>query len=775
MRMITDLNNDWLFVDSDIIGAQGNKTQDTDWAHVTIPHDWAINSKIDPPEDFLEADLIHPSGYRWKAWQGFFDRYGVGWYRNHISFTKAERHFIEFDGVFHECDVYLNGQFLGHHHYGYTSFNFEVTDYVKEEDNVLAIRVDNSFEHLSDRWYSGCGIYRPVKIISTDKTRIKRHGIIINDTEITNDVAKISVEVNLDGKVAKGDKIKAVLYNESGIAAEHICKASAQTRVAISIQNPKLWSTENPNLYNIDIDLIVDDNLADRESLRYGFRKIDINAKEGIKLNGEKVDIKGVNLHHDLGALGTAWNKQIARKRLNTLKEIGCNSIRTAHNPPAKELLDLCDEMGFLVIEEVFDKWETLRYGLIYDKCWQDDLTEMIMRDLNHPCVFCWSVGNEVNNQAKDDMLERLKNLTTKARQLDSSRPITYAMEPHVFDSAQQSMTPAQKAGLVQKIYKHVDIVCGNYQEHLYAEYHKLMPEMVYIGGEAYAFFHNDIHQNPAFTDKNPWLDVLENDFVLGQYLWPGIDYLGEAIWPSRMWSSGVIDSTSHIKEIGYLTKSLWSDRPVVHMSIYDDSLKNMKENSSWGFPPMAGHWNYEHKSRPYLKAFIFTNCDKVSLTINSKLVKYIDTSFKPKGYIETYVPNTPGEVVIAGYIDDKIVSCHRIQTATKPSNIELKLLNDYDNIDIAMVEAKVVDKQGVLCPHFDETLTFLSDNLKFIAADSGDTCDHTPFASNTRHALGGRCIAYFKVNKEISGKITVLSEDMSASINLKTFKESNI
>jgi beta-galactosidase len=495
-----------------------------------------------------------------------------------------------------------------------------------------------------------------------------------------------------------------------------------------------------------------------------------MDAKNGLRVNGEKIKLKGVNLHHGLGAIGAAWNKGLMKQRMLTLKEIGCNAIRTCHNPPASELLDLCDEMGFLVMDEAFDKWKTLRYGLIFDECWQEDLLEMINRDRNHPCVFCWSVGNEVHNQAKEDMLKTLAMLAERTKQEDPSRPVTYAMEPHVFDDEQRKMSPAEKAKLTQKIEKHVDIVSGNYHEQYYDEYHKLMPDMMFIGTETLPFFRNDVYGNTSFLHKNPWFDVAENDFVLGQFIWPGIDYLGEAVWPARMWSGGIIDSTGRIKERGYLTQSLWSTKPMVHISIYDESAKDMRENGAWGAPPMAGHWNIQHKSRPFIKAFLFTNCEKAAVLVNEKLIKTIDTSNMENGYLEIYLPNIPGVLSAKGIIDE-IAACEYIlKTAGDPDHIEMALENDIGDecMDIAMVSSKVVDKNGVLCSHYDGAITFLASGAQIIATDSGDPTDHTPYKSNTRKPLCGRCTAFLKLSHKSAVNVSAQSGNMKESFKFE-------
>lgn len=769
MKIVQEINDNWLFHMEDDPAANNTDYDDSSWQQIDVPHDWAINSKVDPPANFAEADLISPSGYRWQAWQGFFDRYGVARYHKYIEFPAAARHFLEFDGVFQECDVYLNGHLLGHHHYGYTSFGFEVTAYVEDGLNLISVRVDNSREHLCDRWYSGCGIIRPVKLISTCGTRIRRHGIVVKTTHVSAQSAMFDVNIALDGSRDDRHRLQVAVSGRDGVViAQQVKNITEINGFSFVVDAPLLWSTETPNLYQIEVMLFEDGKIIDTEKLLYGFRDIRISAQNGFEINGRRIKLKGVNIHHDLGAIGAAWNKGIMRMRLQTLKSIGCNAIRTSHNPPASELLSLCDEIGFLVIDESFDKWDTLRYGLIFEKCWEEDLTEMIRRDRNHPCIFCWSVGNEVNNQAKDDMIAILAMLSAKARELDDSRFITYCMEPHVFVEEQRQMTPEQKAKLAEKIAAHVDILSGNYHEQYYSAYHQLMPDMVYIASETYPFFQNSLYQVPAYIDRNPWLDVCDNNFVLGEFIWPGIDYLGEANWPARMWSGGIIDSTSHIKETGHMTKAFWSVQPVVHLSIYDESVPDMRENSAWGAPPLAGHWNFAHKTRPFVRGYVFTNCQQVLVTINEKPVKEIMVNPADRGYTDIYLPNIPGELKVYGYIDGKEVCSYSLKTAGEPDHLELAVMNRDDlTADILVVEARIVDVDEVVCPHYTKNITFLSEGGCFLGCDNGDPTDHTPYAANTRRAVAGRCTGLFKVELDTACKITAISANLASSIEI--------
>ncbi len=354
--------------------------------------------------------------------------------------------------------MYCNNKLVGGHHYGYSSFSCLV------ESGVIAVKVDNSPKHGADRWYSGCGIYRPVTLTICNLLHVSQYGIIIVTELLDDNKAEVKVKINIDNKSGKKQKAEVVVNltdaNSNIIASNMLpieinSNDKKQYQTAMIIENPSLWDINSPNLYDCQVKILRDDIITDELNEPFGIRRIEFVPHKGLFLNNRNVKIKGVNLHHDLGVVGSAWNKAIAKDRLETLKAIGCNAIRTSHNPPASELLDLCDQMGFLVMDEAFDKWDTLRYGKIFEENWQDDVSIMVARDRNHPCIIMWSIGNEVNHQGHPDMIDRLKKLSGWVKKLDKNRPVTFAMEPHGFDVNQIRMTPLQKAQLTRKMLEH--------------------------------------------------------------------------------------------------------------------------------------------------------------------------------------------------------------------------------------------------------------------------------------------------------------------------------
>lgn len=777
MRYKKILNDKWKFCEGDFPDAQSLNVDDKSWHNIKVPHDWAINRALVHREADVQLSLNiledDPKSTYASA-QGFYDRWGVGWYRKKLDLNleKNQVAYINFDGVFHESTVYLDGHEIGGRRYGYSAFCVPV------KSGALAVRVDNSPEHAADRWYSGCGIYRPVTLTVCDRLHVKEWGITIVSEHITEHKADTTVKVDISNeyKLDKAAEIKVEILSPSGkLCAKETLQtivsadSNAQVDFSLKVKTPEFWDITNPALYICKVSILKDGELVDSVEENFGIRKVEFIPKKGFYLNGRSVKIKGVNLHHDLGIMGAVWNKAIARDRLQKLKEIGCNAIRTAHNPPAAEFLDLCDEMGFLVMDEAFDKWDTLRYGEIFEECWMQDIDTMIARDKNHPSIIMWSVGNEVYHQAHDDMIERLKMLSDRVREKDSSRPVTFAMEPHCFDSKQIPLSHGEKAALTKKMYEHVDIISGNYNEQWYDAYHKLMPNALILGTETYPFYRGHGNTNEGYFPQNPWLDC-DKDYVIGQFIWAGIDYLGEAVgcggWPVRGWAGGLIDTAGQIKPKAHLTRSLWQEEPMVFMAICDDTLKNPMEPLFWSSPKWATGWNFEHLGVTAVRMNVFTNCESVEIRVNEASVITRYAKDFSGGYMEMFVPWQRGEVTAIGFNGNDEVCRQTYKTSKEPSKIQLHshVLKEKDESEILRIEAKAVDKDGTICYGYDKKITFsFSDNLKLLGVDNGDLTDHTLYCDATRTMLHGSCVAFFKADDDGLKRVEVITEDSLA------------
>ena len=771
MRNTFKMNEGWKFIEGDNESAKTTNFDDGSLKKISIPHDWAIerplvlrHADIQLSLNILDDDL--KASYA--SAQGFYDRWGVGWYRKKLDFDLAENEvaYINFDGIFHESTVYLDEEEIGGRRYGYSAFSVPVNS------GMLAVRVDNSPEHAADRWYSGCGIYRPATLTVCDKLHVAEWGVTIVSENIDAQGADVTVKADIHNeyKNAIDAEAEAVIIDPKGdICAKSLVDIKigegdkCEAIFNIKVDAPELWDVDSPQMYTCRINIVKDATVVDSTDEKFGIRKVELIPRKGLFLNGRSIKIKGVNLHHDLGAFGAAWNKAIARDRFEALKSIGCNAIRTSHNPPSAEFLDLCDEMGFMVMDESFDKWDTLRYGEIFQECWKQDIAAMIQRDKNHPSIIMWSVGNEVYHQGHDDMIERLKSLIDYARSLDETRPVTFAMEPHCFDSEQIPLPPKEKALLTKKMHEYTDIIACNYHEQWYDEYHKLMPDSLILGTETYPFYRGYENTNGGYLPQNPWLDC-KDDYVIGQFIWAGIDYLGEAVgcggWPVRGWAGGIIDTAGQIKPKAYLTKSLWSDEPMVFMAICDDTIKKPMEPLFWSSPKWATGWNFEHLGVTAVRMNVFTNCKQVEIMLNEASVIKRSASDFDGGFMELFIPWNAGKVEAVGYIDGQEV-CRQIYiTAKKASKISLdvkELKEEWDTI--IKVTARALDEDDAFCFGYNSKITFSTkENMELLAVDNGDLTDHTPYTESTRYMLNGMCTAFFKV-KGSSKKYSVMAE----------------
>ncbi|MEG6611938.1 glycoside hydrolase family 2 TIM barrel-domain containing protein [Pseudoclostridium thermosuccinogenes] len=735
-RKIAKLNRGWLFIDRDVANAFENEHDDSNWYHVDIPHDWAISRPY-------KKDT--PCG----SSQGYFDRWGTGWYRKYVEFDEIpETCILVFDGIYENSTVWVNGTKAGGWGYGYSGFSLNITPHIKAGKNIIAVKVDNT-RQPADRWYSGAGIYRGVRLIETGLSYIKPWGVYITTPSISETEAGVKVQVEVEN--ANMESMVEVTVDING---KRVAQALANVHdnvavLEIGVPDPVLWETENPVLYNATIKLYNGNTVCDEEQVRFGIREVTINAGEGLLINKKPVKLKGVNLHHDGGCLGAAVPVWAWKRRLLQLKSMGCNAIRTSHNIPAPELLDLCDEMGFLVIDEAFDKWKSGSYERYFEEWWNKDLEFMLRRDRNHPCVIIWSVGNEVENQGKEDMIVILRELTDFVRKYEPTRPVTFAMHPyHVPD--QNHLPVEEKVKLTMEMAKYVDLIGCNYHEQWYEAYHKANPDIVIITTEAYPYYRGKGNDFAAFEPFNPWFDVEKNSYVIGEFIWAGIDYLGEARpYPSKGWSSCPIDTCGIRKTRSWLTQSLWTDEPMVHIAVMDDTMDSDMEQPHWSSPKMASHWNFKHRAGEVLNIATFTNCDAVELILNGRSYGQKQLRDFPNRIMTWHLPYEPGEIQAYGYKDGKKVCDHKLCTAGEPYKIDIQADRQQilaDGSDIFYADVQIVDENGILYPHASNLVRFeVYGPGKIIGVDNGNLCSDEPYVSDRRHAFRGRCCAVIK------------------------------
>ena len=747
-RITVSFDKDWKFIREDVKEAFREKFDDASWRTLNVPHDWSVEGKY---------DRANPSGRG-----GGFVETGIGWYRKTFTVNEAtaqSKVFIEFDGVMMNSDVYINGHHLGKRPYGYSSFEYELTPYLHHEKNatnVMAVRVDNSLQPAS-RWYTGSGIYRHVRLTVTNSIHVDHWGTFVTTPLVANDNAVVRLtttitnqsssteNISVQTKIIDGDN-KEVATNS--INQKIISFSNQTTEQKINLSNPRLWSTDNPQLYMAVTRVYKGKQLIDEVKTKFGIRSAKFEAATGFWLNEKNIKIKGACLHHDGGAVGAAVPLAVWKKRLTMLKEVGVNAIRTSHNPQSPEFLDLCDEMGFLVMDETFDTWNAKKssadygYNKYFNEWWERDTKDMILRDRNHPSVIIYSVGNEIHDNLNDTSgFRKYKMQQDLIHSLDATRPVTMALfRPalsHVYENGFANM---------------MDVVGQNYRENELIAAHEKNPSWKLIGTE-------NAHV------INQWLALRDKPYMSGQFLWVGFDYLGEADWPAIANGQGLFDRANGKKDVAFQRESWWSDKPMVHV---------MRKQGNAG----AGEWISDWSPTDidtYDEAHIqvFSNCDEVELFLNSK-----SQGVKPRTP-DNASPRTwhinfeKGTLKAVAKNNGMVVAEQELKTAGIPAKIILSadkpaIANNWD--DVIYVTASVTDENAIPCLASDAQLTFNVSGAGVLAAtDNGDVTSTESFLSSKRFVFKGRCIALIKAKGEGDIVVTVSSDKLpSSSITLK-------
>lgn len=736
VRSNTLFDSNWSFTQSDASGAEKASFDDSKWKHVDVPHDWSILGAVD-------HNALSGRG-------GGFLPSGVGFYRKHFSLDDADaqkRVFIQFDGVMANSDVWINGFHLGKRPYGYISFNYELTNHLnfgKGKTNVIAVQADNSLQPAS-RYYTGAGIYRHVHLIVTDPLHIDNWGVYITTPKVSAENATVHVKTVVFNQ-SHETQIFAVRVNILDAAGKNALSGiydpmsytvpSGQTITVddeYDVDNPQLWSTDNPVLYKAITKVFVGGKVVDEQTNTFGIRDIKFDAAQGFLLNGKKVMIKGVCLHHDGGAVGAAVPLRVWERRLELLKQIGVNGIRTSHNPVAPEFLDLCDRMGFLVMDENLDTWEAKKqhaengYGQFFKEWWDKDTRDMVMRDRNHPSIVIYSVGNEIHDSLADSAgFKKYRDLQNLIHQYDPSRPVTMAL-----------FRPGISKVYVNGFAATMDVVGQNYRENELVAAHEAHPNWKVIGTE-------NGHTLQA------WLALRDHPFMAGQFLWTGIDYLGEADWPEVVNGQGLLDRTGGWRPLTSQRQSWWSDKPVVHI---------VRKQENAGVGPVVADWTpTDFDTYDDARVSVYSNCDEVELFLNGKSLgsKPRPEGDTPRDWAVTF---EKGTIKAVGRNKGKEVAVEELKTAGEPAKVLLtadksKIANNWD--DVSYITATIVDANGVPCPLADKTVTFTVAGAGVITAtDNGSLANQESMTSPERHTYHGTCIAIIKANAPL-GKITV-------------------
>jgi beta-galactosidase len=709
---------------------------------------------------------------------------GIGWYRKDFKLPeniKGKRVFIEFDGVYMNSDVWINGFHLGNRPYGYSSFQYELTQHLNfgDEKNVLAVRVN--VQQPCSRWYSGAGIYRNVRSRITDPVHIAHWGTYITIPAVSASEATVRVETKIRNQSTSARQVtlETVIVDEFGhefTGNRSIQKVDTDSirifEQVIKIPKPKLWSLENPTLYRIKSQVRVNDRIVDGSETPFGIRTFEFTTDKGFFLNGRHVDIKGVCLHHDLGCLGSAVNKRAIERQLEIMKSMGCNAIRTSHNPPAPELLDLCDRMGFLVMDEAFDEWirnKTMYgYGQFFDEWSERDLTDMIRRDRNHPSIILWSIGNEIPEQDNGNAYEMSKRLVDICHKEDPTRPVT---------SGCNSPEAAVKSGFS----KPLDIFGINYSTPFYQTLKgkaKLVASetasAVSTRGEYNLVQDGDTlkiekelnNQCTSYDIATPsWGNTAESTlkavksapWVAGEFVWTGFDYIGEPTpfsWPSVSSYFGIVDLCGFPKDRYYLYQSQWTDKPMIHI---------------------LPHWNWQGFEGQEISVWCYSNCKSVELFLNGKSLgekKFSDTEDL---HLVWKVPYSPGTLKAVAKNNGKTVCTDEVQTAGAPDKIILT--PDRTEIsaggkDLSYVKVEIVDKEGRVCPNADNLVKFKIEGEGVIAGvDNGNPISHEYFKASERKAFHGLALVVIQSSDKAGEiKLQATSDGLRESgVSIKT------
>lgn len=757
-RITTPFDSGWLFQLGDTADVEKQNFADSGWRKVDVPHDWSIEGPFDATNPTGPAGGFLPSG--------------IGWYRKHFTVPanqSGKRVFIEFDGVMANSKVWINGFEICARPYGYVSFGCDLTPLIDfGKDNVIAVRADNSGQPAS-RWYTGAGIYRHVRLVVTDPVHLERWGTFVSTPQVGEEeaIVKVSAEVNNQLKEVVSARLEIKLLDSSGktvARAETPGQSVSSGRPTIfdqqlTVKNPKRWNLETPHLYRAVVKLISGKKTVDDETVTFGIRHFEFVPATGFWLNGKNFKLKGACLHHDGSAFGAAVPLGVWEKRLNELRKLGVNAIRTAHNPMAPEFMDLTDRMGFIVMDELFDQWTLAKNKYDYHKDFNEwskiDIRDTVRRDRNHPSVVIYSAGNEIRDTPQAELAKRvLRGLIDAFHENDPTRPVTQGLfRPNVSKDYENGLADM------------LDVVGQNYREKEILAAYKQNPKRKILGTENT----HDLHQ---------WVAMRDNPEYSGQFIWVGVDYLGESQkWPNYAYGKGLLERTATPRPTGYQRQSWWSDKPMVYIARRIAPPEQSPTDPGYEIAEqrrtqvLFGDWTPKNLAPHTENVEIYSNCEEVELFLNGKSLgsKAKPADDSPRNWIVDF---ELGAIKAIGKNGGKPVAEFELKTAGKPSRIVLsadkaQIANTWD--DVVFVTATVTDENGTIVPNAGDLIEFgISGPGAIAAVDSADNADHDPFQATKRRAFNGRCFAYIKVSKGV-GKITVTAKSGNLSGNTVT------
>lgn len=781
VRIIEDFNFNWKFNLSDVPEASESSFNDENWRKLNLPHDWSIEG------EFSEAHPAKPEGGALPT--------GIGWYRK--SFTlpveyKNKSISVEFDGVYRNSEVWINGEYLGIRPNGYISFAYDLSDNLNygENENVIAVKVDNS-EQPNSRWYSGSGIYRNVRLVIAEKLHVAHWGTYVTTPEVSKDKALVNFEVTIQNEESsdKSYKVVSSILNKDNLevaqaSSEENIKnnSSKKTTQNFTISNPTLWDTRNPYLYKIRTKVYENSELVDNYETPLGIRYFSFDEEKGFSLNGVPTKIRGVCLHHDNGALGAVANYAAIKRKLNILKDMGANAIRVSHNPSSLEMLQLCDEMGFIVQVEAFDSWKKKKlkadYNIFWDEWHKKDLQDFVKRDRNFPSVLMWSIGNEIREQFDSTGIAMTKELVKIVKKLDTTRPVTCALTENVVEKNFIYQSGA------------LDLLGFNYKHNDYYDFPEKFKGEKIVASESVSaletrgqydlpsdeikrwppahnepFDGNDDFTVSAYdqvsaywgaTHEENWKTIKELDYMAGTFIWTGFDYLGEPIpypYPARSSYFGIVDLAGFPKDVYYMYQSEWTDKDVLHI-----------------FP----HWNWEDGQEVDVWAY-YNNVDEVELFLNGKSLG-VKSKTDDDLHVMWRVPFEAGTIKAVSRKNGKTILEREIHTAGSASKIELvpnKETIENDNYDLVYVTVNVLDDNNNIVPKADDLIEFeVSGGGKIVGVDNGYQANLSSLKANKIKAYNGKCVVIIQSNgkaETITLKASSTIGNTEKSINIKT------
>jgi len=770
----------WKFFLGDNVSARLKEFNDENWRNIDLPHDWSIEGKVNPK---------NPTG----GAGGYFPA-GVGWYRKAFLVPKewkGKNVFIYFEGVYMNSEVFINGKSLGIHPYGYSSFSYKLSPYLDfGNENVIAVRMDNS-QQVNCRWYSGSGIYRHVWMTVTEPVHVAHWGVAVTTSDVSSKKATVQIKTVIKNETGLSQHIvlktglgdtNARNAGNSQIKLQLAANSEKEITQTIMISAPLLWTPETPYLYAARVQVLKNKKVVDDTKTSFGIRSIKFTAESGFQLNGKTVKLNGGCVHHDNGCLGAAAFDRAEERKVELLKEAGFNAVRTSHNPPSEAFLNACDRLGLLVIDEAFDGWKEKKtpydYARYFDQWWQRDIDAMVLRDRNHPSVIMWSTGNEIIERKKPEAVETANMLANAIRKIDPTRPVTSAMT--TWDNDWEIFDPLMAA----------HDVCGyNYQLFRAPSDHKRVPSRIIVQTESYP--------KDAFAN---WDMVQNNNYIIGDFVWTALDYLGESgigRWyysgdiPGEHWENdffpwhgaycGDIDLTGWRKPISHYRSMLYNSTEKLYVAVREPQAEPIEiKTTLWSVWPTWESWTWPGYEGKDIQVEVYSKYPAVRLYLDDKLIGEKATTREQEYKAIFVLPYSPGVLKAVGVENDKEVESTMLQTSSETAKI--KLAADRKELvangqDLSYVKVEITDKDGILQPNAANRLHFEIDGPGIIVGvDNANVKDTDPYVADNRKAWHGKALVVIKSTLGVGDiKLTVSSKELSgATLNIKTFSEKN-